>query len=295
MSSKAPDELANIQKLFIEALLRHPGKKVIDRSYTQLAADLFKPSSRQSSLERLSIYRDQYWYRAYDSLVEDFPALLKLFGAEVFENVIAEYLEQYRSSSYTLRDLGKNLPQFCLQSAAVSDEQREVAFQVASFEWAEIVAFDAAEIKSEDLGSTANDPTRLYFALQPHLTLLSLDWAVDAFVQKNFSEGRNTETVRLNRAVEDCTALSPEKEEICLVVFRRQGSVFHKRIDRLPYRMLLMIQDGESLSGIIDRVGLEDGQLSEEELMRVFSESFATWISLGWLCPYIKEASLGGK
>ena len=72
MSCNSKDELAEIQKLFSAAVFRQPGCKTLDSAFEDIAMNLIKPCATQSSSERLGVYREQYWYRAYDSLADDF-------------------------------------------------------------------------------------------------------------------------------------------------------------------------------------------------------------------------------
>ncbi|MBK9202870.1 MAG: putative DNA-binding domain-containing protein [Candidatus Obscuribacter sp.] len=294
MSCNSKDELAEIQKLFSAAVFRQPGCKTLDSAFEDIAMNLIKPCATQSSSERLGVYREQYWYRAYDSLADAFPSLVKVLGAEVFENFVSAYLDRFKSSSYTLRDLGQQLPQFCLDYPAFSTEQKELIFQIASFEWAEIVAFDSAVVDDFDASTLSTvDGTRLHLSLKPNLTLLSLSWAIDEFVQKTLCVEKCAETARLNRNVEHSPICYPRRETNFVVVYRHEQSVFYKRIDSLSYRMLLLIRAGKSLAEIVETIGSEVVELNEEELASAFTENFATWMSLGWLASGTSMACYG--
>lgn len=296
MSCNSKDELAEIQKLFSDAIFRHPGCVNLDAACEDTAMSLIKPGSVQSGSERLGVYREQYWYRAYDSLSEDFPSLVKVLGTEAFEKFVSAYLDQFRSNSYTLRDLGRHLPQFCLEYTPFSAEQKELTFQIASFEWAEIVAFDAAEREDFDAGSlAATGAAQVYMSLKPHLTVLSLNWAIDEFVQKTYDTEKCVETARLNRNTKQSSICYPRQETNFVVVYRRDQSVFYKRIDNLSYRMLLLIRAGKSLAEIAEIIGSEVVEFSEEELASAFTENFAIWMSLGWLSAGSREASDGDQ
>ena len=120
---------------------------------------LIAPSPKLSSLQRLEIYNRQYWFRLFDSLREDFPALVKLVGDTVFRGLAEDYLQRNPSHSFTLRNLGSRLSSW-LQGLA-DQELREseswhaglryplqLLADVAALEWAYIEAFDSAEVPS---------------------------------------------------------------------------------------------------------------------------------------------------
>jgi hypothetical protein len=82
--------------------------------------------------------------------------------------------------------------------------REELALDMVRFEWAQVVAFDGRSkppISPADILDTP--PSRLRLGLQPYLSLLDLDYAVDDFliaVKKRESDVR-LETLRVRR---DC-------------------------------------------------------------------------------------------
>src|ERR1035438_3841938 len=82
------------------------------RPMSEVAAAFIAPNSRLTPFERLEIYNRQYWYRLLDALAEDFPALRSVVGSRAFEALSIAYLTDNPSRSFTLRNLGSNLPQW---------------------------------------------------------------------------------------------------------------------------------------------------------------------------------------
>ena len=93
------------------------------------------------------------------------------------------YLSCYPSDSYTLRDLGNRLEQFLREEPPWRVPLEELALDMVRFEWAQVVAFDGRSklpISPDDILDTP--PSRLRLDLQPYLSLLDLDYAVDDFL-----------------------------------------------------------------------------------------------------------------
>src|ERR1700684_1839632 len=79
-------------------------------SISQLAEGYVKPNDRLTSFERLEIYNRQYWFRVIAAVSEDFPALATVLGPKRFNSLLIAYLKENPSTSFTLRNLGRNLP-----------------------------------------------------------------------------------------------------------------------------------------------------------------------------------------
>src|SRR5260370_23442675 len=97
--------------------------------------------------------------------------------------LITAYLARYPSDSYTSRDLGNRLEQFLREEPQWAAPREELALDMARFEWAQIVAFDGPSkppVTPDDILDTPAEKLRL--GLQPYLSLLELDYAVDDFL-----------------------------------------------------------------------------------------------------------------
>lgn len=91
--------------------------------------------------ERLHIYHNAYRLRLLDTLRNDFPALEALLGQASFAKLGAEFIAAYPSSNPSLRWLGKGFPEF------LHARQQPIHMcELAEFEWAQTMAFDAADL-----------------------------------------------------------------------------------------------------------------------------------------------------
>jgi hypothetical protein len=122
------------------------------------------------AVERVNIYANMYFFRIRDALKEDFPSIVEALGEDGFHNLIAEYLQVYPPTHYSLRNAGRHLAEF------ISDEKLS---ELARFEWALIEAFDAADaplLTEDDLKKVpAEDWPGLVLKLHPSVQLVAHD------------------------------------------------------------------------------------------------------------------------
>jgi len=123
------------------------------RSMRKEAEAIIKPNDRLSSLERLEIYNRQYWFRIIGSLYDDFPGLEAILGENRFEKLSQAYLQDCPSRSHTLRDLGARLEGWLEQHPEHAGRHLSLALDMIRIEWANIEAFDAAELPSPRMSS----------------------------------------------------------------------------------------------------------------------------------------------
>ena len=114
---------------------------VLDK--TQDANDLTLETAAFSKQERLKIYHEAYKLRLIDALRSDYPALESFVGEDAFVVVITEFIAAHPSNHPSLRWLGKKLPEF-LRTHVEWQEHIHIV-ELAEFEWAQAMAFDAAD------------------------------------------------------------------------------------------------------------------------------------------------------
>ena len=69
-------------------------------------------SAACSAIERLGVYGNAYFARLLECLHAEYNVLVQAMGAEGFTSLAAGYLQRYPSTSYTLSQLGAQLPQY---------------------------------------------------------------------------------------------------------------------------------------------------------------------------------------
>ena len=132
-------------------------------------------SEKFSKQQRLDIYHEAYRLRLLDALKNDYPAVELLLGEDEFAKAMTGYIKQYPSQHPSLRWMGKHVAQF-LQ--AHFDWQKYVyVAELADFEWAQIMAFDAEDSAIETLDDVrkldGSQWLELRLNFQPSVKMLS--------------------------------------------------------------------------------------------------------------------------
>jgi hypothetical protein len=264
----------------------------VGASVEAIAASYISPNDRLSSFERLEIYNRQYWFRLVSAISEDFPALNALLGPRRFDPLILSYLNEYPSTSWTLRDLGAKLPGFLEAHSELTGRRHRLAVDVARLELAYVEAFDRkhrAPLTAEEAQAIGSE-SRL--AVQPHLQLLELSYPVDALVLAVKQRAPETEIVSsAARRRESQTRLKlpmMKQERVWLAVHRFDDSVYYRRIDRETFLLLSALHSGATVSKAA-ALAFEKTKLNAEAQANLLRESFALASALGWLCPPYAE------
>lgn len=140
---------------------------------------------------RLGAYYNAYRIRLIDCLAVDYSALEQYLGREAFENLALDYLRQFPSRHPSVRWFGRHLPEYLRDS--YKGEEQEFLQELASYEWAQSLVFDAADSDSlfqlEDMAQVApEDWPLLTFRFKPAMLWLDLHWNV-APIQNAFDSG----------------------------------------------------------------------------------------------------------
>jgi hypothetical protein len=257
----------------------------------ELAAGYVRPNDRLTSFERLEIYNRQYWFRLIGAVSEDFPALAAVLGEKQFQNMVLAYLKDNPSTSFTLRNLGRNLASWLERHPEFGPARHLLLLDIARLEWAYIEAFDGgavAPLTKEDVGELAAGST---LSLQPHLQLLDLRYPVDELVLAVHRETPPSDM--MSNAVLEQPSDQKQKARrrlpamrraaVYLAVHRFENSVYYRRIDREAFRLLAALQSRMSLGEAIDAAFAGSKSTAEEQGKKI-QRCFAHAAELGWFC-----------
>jgi hypothetical protein len=250
----------------------------------EVAAEFIKPNDRLSSLDRLRIYNRMYWFRLIDCVDDDCPGLHALLGDRRFFLLVDAYLARYPSRSFALRNLCARLPAFLREEPRWTKPRTALALEVASFEWAQTVAFDAEArpvIEAADIVRVG--PSRLRLGLQPYLTLFALNYPIDNYVIA--VKKRNALRAEASNAVEETRRTAsrrkhvpvPKRGRTYVAVYRLQGRLYYKRLELPAFRILEALAAGKPLAKALAAGGRGISPKKAQEW-------FALWTKLGWLC-----------
>ncbi|MDE3105191.1 MAG: putative DNA-binding domain-containing protein [Acidobacteriota bacterium] len=258
-------------------------------SNAETAAQWIKPNDRLSSFERLEIYNRQYWFRVFASFEEDFPGLQAVLGRRRFQALMRAYLEANPSTSFSLRNLGRNLEAWTRTNLQFVEPYAALALDMLRLEWAHIESFDMAAVPSlqpEALGEV-DEATRI--GLQPHVMLLALQHDVDnALIALQRDAGssnssvNNAASARVVRRVRSLSGV--QQQELFLAVHRWQDTVYYKRITREDFQLLRAIRGGSTLMESIE-AAFAGSTLQDEARAAYLQSAFQHWMAMGWLCP----------
>lgn len=269
-----------------------------DGSSTALVAERFiKPNDRLTSFDRLEIYNRVYWFRVLDCLYDDYPGLRAIVGEKRFMELATAYLTKYPSVSFTLRNLGQRLEKFLCEEPRWLAPHQELGLDMARFEWAQVVAFDDAALPAIATDEVIDTPpSKLRIGLQPYLSLLVLNYAVDRFfvaVQKREAdvlrdEASNTfETMPHSKRPRTKLMRLPRRERIHVAVHRYDNSLFYKRLDPEAFAILQSLRRGETVEKACTNA-IACSSLKKINWPARIKTWFEDWSSLGWFCQRLK-------
>ncbi len=264
-------------------------------SMAQVADRFIKPNDRLSSFERLEIYNRVYWFRVLDCLYDDYPGLRAIVGEKKFMELATAYLTKYPSVSFTLRNLGERLEKFLREEPQWIAPNEELALDMVRFEWAQVVAFDDAAlpaITSDDVLDTP--PAKLRLGLQPYLSLLELNYAVDKFfvtVQKRDADVLRDEASNTFEAMPDAKkprrkrGRLPKRERVHVAVHRYDNALFYKRLDPEAFAILQSLRRGKTVEKACADAIANSARKKVDWAARI-KTWFNDWSALGWFCRH---------
>jgi hypothetical protein len=263
------------------------------RAMTEVSDSFIRPNDRLTSFERLEIYNRVYWFRVLDCLYDDYPGLRAVLGEKKFMDLITTYLAKYPSVSFTLRNLGSRLERFMREEPKWAGAHQAVALDMVRFEWAQVVAFD----DPAKPGITPDDildarPEKLRLGLQPYLSLLELNYAVDEFliaVRKSESDVLRNEASNIVEAMPKASRRKkrnvqlPKRQRIHLAVHRFDNMLYYKRLTPEAFAILTSLRNGETVANAC-AIAVAGSKRKRLDWPARIKDWFNDWSSLGWFC-----------
>jgi hypothetical protein len=243
---------------------------------------IIAPNKKLSAFERLEVYNRQYWFRLFEALDTDYPALIKLLGNERFRELAEAYISDCPSQSYTLRDLGSRMVDWLSAHPRLAGEYSQSAVDVAKLEWAYVEAFDRAELPPAKADALAAVGEEAKLRLQPHIQVVELRTAVDEFTAK----AHDVEFVRRERPFrrfgKDRFKLT---ELFAVAVYRRDEQLGQLPLDPEAVTLLKAIANGQPLGEALEASFAGSAMAAETIVPRV-QQWFAAWSGMQWFAPW---------
>jgi hypothetical protein len=244
------------------------------RLMSEEAKEFISPNHKLSSDQRIQIYNQQYWWRLFSILHQNFPVLTRLFGYTDFNHSIGmPFLSKYPSRYWSLSHLGNQLSIWIDEYYSADD--KALVFSTAEVDWAyQTVFFAPPPIylqPSLDLLSKKLD-------LQQHLKLFNLPFDLFSF-----------RTALLEEEVEfwgesDFPVLSKEKNYF-FVLFRTQNNLIsYKEVEEGQWTILQSISKGLTIENACDELEKKGGKACNqaEASLELWIQD---WINQKWLMP----------
>jgi hypothetical protein len=230
------------------------------------AARHIRPSSALSAVDRIEIYRVQFWLRHTASLLEDFPGVAGILGQADWERLSESYLAQYPCRSFSLRDLGKQFAEHVARQDGLPHQA--LCHDMARLEWAYVEIFDAAELPPVDAAKLLQLSEHAWqaasFVFTPALRLLGVDYPV----------------VELRRALcseSDESVPIPEPDPQLLLLYRGADRTVHQQqIPAVAFALLERLLRGQGLAPACEQL-VEEDPSSAAVLEADVGSWFAEW------------------
>jgi hypothetical protein len=237
-----------------------------------------------SAVERLEIYGNAYYARLIECLREEFPVLRHALGDEAFDAFAVGYLQSYPSTTYTLTQLGSNLPRYLVETTP-DDEMPghwvEFVVDLAEFELAVGEVFDGPGLEGQPLLDVQQllslPPTRILEVRLECVPCLRM-------IRLRCPAHRYYDAIR-----DEQIAIPPGPEETHLALVRRNFLVHHHELSKTAYELLTRLVNGESLGASLEGV-IADGHLSSVTLAPNLRSWFLEWCAAG----FFRGANLPG-
>lgn len=134
--------LEELQQAFAQAL-RQPLNKEHQLSacpITEKAASYIVASPTLQPFSRMEIYAQQYWWRFFSTLQDQFPLVTALFGPDGFnELLVTPYIVKYPPMHWNLNYLGSLFTEWIKE--AYTAEDKPLVLAAAQLDWSYSLAF----------------------------------------------------------------------------------------------------------------------------------------------------------
>jgi hypothetical protein len=189
---------------------------------------------------RLSIYANGYRLRLIEALATEFGTLRRIAGEKTFDALCRSFIATHPSRAPNLRWYGSELAAHLERTAPF--DRRPVLAEIARFEWAIGLAFDAADDKALTFEEVAALPPQSWpamaFSLHPSVQRLDLAWnAPDLFKATDSGD-----VVKPRRAT--------KPRHWC--IWRRELTPRYRRLPADEAWMLDAVARGESFAAICE-------------------------------------------
>lgn len=232
------------------------------------------PSDELTSLDRISIYANMYFWRLNEVISNEYPTVAHVLGEELFYNVVKDYAVHHPSTHYNLNRLSIKFPHYLLIEAKDIPHQAFVA-AFATVERAMEDVFDMPHVERIPMQALQNIPddkwANIRLEFNPALQLFELEYPVNDYMT----------AVREDRHMD-----IPQPEKTFAVIYRSNYILWRQNLDQEPYILLSRLKDGDSLGKVLEACALLPG-VDMEKLTSNLGDWFKEWAAQEFFCGVI--------
>ncbi len=213
-------------------------------------------------INRLSVYAEGYFFRILECLEKDFSKTRKALGAELFANIVADYLKAYPSKFTSIDEIGYKFASFISEYKEISEEW---IADLALCEWSWIEAFYAKSlpVKDADWRKEISSNDDMYFKIHPSVHLIKSNWPLAQIIQTLDADEK----------------FGPQKsyaeKSSGVVIYHNGDNVSWEELDPSLIDVLQSLKIGISLEESLER-----GQNLDSDAV---SKKFSHWVETGIL------------
>lgn len=234
----------------------------LDQSFDKEIQTHILPSKQLSSIRRIEIYNNHYWWRLIKFLQEKFPLTFKLLGSKLFHEYSRKYLLKYHPDHWSLTPLGDHFPLWLQENIPQSTLIHHAAEIDLIFYQ---IAF--AEPKNPlTLSDHLNPETTLI--LQPFLRLSCFPYDL-ANYRELILNGQNAEITETHL-------------HYYLFIRNHKCKMAWKHLDFSEYAILQHFKSGMSISIACRWISQQPSEL-QTSLTQKFPQMIQSWIKQNWL------------
>jgi hypothetical protein len=264
MTSSVPIHLIQLQNDFQAYLLDN---HLQDTSKAAAFTKKIVNDKKVGVKKRLSIYADAYRLRIIEALASAYPILKALLGDALFDNTARGYIDNYPSTYRNMRWVGDQMAVHLQHTLP----QHPIAAEMAQFEWALSLAFDAEDtpiLQLEDLAAIAPENWGdIQLKAHPSVQLLALEYNV-LLVWQALNEAQTPPAV--------------EKINEPCIVWRKDLGSYYRAIETLEMRASQQILQGISFGELCEFIQTEE-HLEADAAMQIAARYLSTWLNDGVL------------
>jgi hypothetical protein len=221
--------------------------------------------------KRLNIYFDAYRYRIIEALAAAYPKLKLLVGDDLFEQIARTYIADHPSTYQNIRWYGSHMRSHLLGFLP----EHPIAAEMAAFEWAISLAFDAEdvpELKLQDLVEVPpQDWVGLSFTFQPAIQVIRLRWNVIPIWNALNME-------------ETPPALKQDSCYTSWLIWRKDLNPQFRSLSEMEVIALNMAKSAATFAEVCTSL---EGEVSGEKAMATAAQFLAGWLEEGMISKSI--------